>query len=191
MKRTKNPDFPPVLETPRLFLRPIRMSDAADIFDYASDPEVARYMSWDCHTSLSDTQAYIEFTTDAYRTGGHYDYAFESKETGRVIGAGGAFKDIAEGDTCAEIGYVLNRDFWGRGLVPEAMRVFVDYLFAVKNIHRVEAYHFLENEKSGRVMQKLGMTHEGTLVDKQYLKGRFITTKVYAVINPAHLRQEG
>ncbi len=178
---------PPAIRTERLVLRPFRMTDAADVFAYASDDEVSRYMTWETHRSIEDSLGYLRFTLDAYRSGNHYDYAIELAETGHVIGAGGAFRGIERDGRFAEIGYVLHRDYWGRGLMPEAMGAFVRFLFEAKDVHRVEAYHFEPNRKSGRVMQKIGMSYEGTCKDKYFVKGAYRTVCLYAVINPAHL----
>ncbi|MBP7402456.1 MAG: GNAT family N-acetyltransferase [Clostridia bacterium] len=178
--------FPPIIRTERLLLRPFRLDDAPDVFSYASDDEVSRYMTWDTHRSIEDSLAYIRYSLDAYAGGHHYDYAFELAETGRVIGGGGAFKDLEDSARFAEIGYVLHRDYWGRGLVPEAMSAFLRFLFEEKGIHRVEAYHFEENRKSGRVMEKIGMRYEGTHRDKYFVKGAYRTICTYAAINPAH-----
>ena len=60
---------PPVLETADLILRPVRMGDAKDIFSYASDPEVARYVMWEPHKSIADTREYIRYVRSLYRRG--------------------------------------------------------------------------------------------------------------------------
>lgn len=178
--------FPPLIRTERLLLRPMRLSDDADIFAYASDDEVTRFMIWPTHRSVDNTVQYINYTLEAYKARNHYDYAIELLETGHVIGAGGACKDLEPDAWLAEIGYVLNRAYWGKGYMPEAMGAFTRYLFENLDLHRVEAFHFIENEKSGRVMQKIGMACEGTQCDKYFIKGAYRTIRLYAMINPAH-----
>ncbi len=180
----KTPAFPPILATERLILRPIVPGDAEQIYEYASDPEVTRYLPWDTHRSLRDTWAYIRATQAAYRRGQHYDYAITLRQSGRLIGAGGCVRELTEESRCAEIGYVLNRSYWGRGIATEAMHAVLRFLFETKSIHRIEARHAVQNESSGRVLQKLGMRLEGTLQDKYFFKGRYWTVRQYAILNP-------
>lgn len=183
-KVTDKKSLPPVIETERLILRRVTRADEADIFAYASDPEATRFMLWETHKTREDTRAFIEYTLKEYETGRHWDYAFELKSEQRLIGTGGVFNKVDV--HCTEIGYIISREYWGRGLVPEAMGALTDYLFTRANVHRIEAKHFLENEKSGRVMQKLGMSYEGTLKDKLFARNAYQTVKLYAMINPAH-----
>ena len=76
----------PVLQTERLILRPLRRKDAADIFSYASDPEVTRYVLWDPHRSVSETRSYIRYILALYRRGLPSSWGVVHRETGRVIG---------------------------------------------------------------------------------------------------------
>lgn len=178
------PYFPPILTTERLILRPILARDADAVFEYASDPEVTRYLTWECHKSIRESRAYIRSIRKAYRDGSHYHYAITLKEDGTLIGAGGSIRDVQEGATCTEIGYVLNRKYWGQGYATEAMAAVLRFFFEEKGLHRVEGCHVVQNEASGRVLQKLGMSLEGTLQDKYYFKGRYWTVRLYAIINP-------
>lgn len=175
--------FPPIIETERLILRPRVITDAADIFEFASDPEVTKYVNFDTNTSIEETVQFLETCIKRYEAKELYDYAFVLKETGKVIGGGGAFNIDRFPHRC-EIGYVLNRKYWGQGFVPEAMKAVIDYLFRNRLVHRIESYHYIGNEKSGRVMQKIGMTYEGTQIDRFFVKGKYVSAKCYAIINP-------
>jgi ribosomal-protein-alanine N-acetyltransferase len=158
------------------------MEDAADVFEYAGDAETVEYMLFDRHTSIYDTVNFLSGRLAAYENGTSYDYAFVLKETGKMIGTGGVFnaKNLPHS---AEIGYILNKKYWGKGYAAEGMRAVIDFLFDTLRVHRVEAYHRKENPRSGRVMQKLGMTYEGTSVDAMFIKGEYRTIVRYAVIN--------
>jgi RimJ/RimL family protein N-acetyltransferase len=83
------------------------------------------------------------------------------KEDGTVIGSISAVK-LDENINAAEIGYCLGRAYWGRGIMPEALRAVMDYLFDEAEVNRIAAYHDVNNPRSGRVMQKAGMQYEGT-----------------------------
>jgi ribosomal-protein-alanine N-acetyltransferase len=138
---------------------------------------------FDSHTSIYDAINFIGGEQAKYENKKCLDYAFVLKGTGKVIGSGGVF-DFKDFPHNAEIGYILNKEYWGKGYAVEGMKAIFDYLFNVLHIHRIEAYHFAENTMSGRVMQKLGMTYEGTQIDALFLKGRYWTIKLYVIINP-------
>ena len=172
---------PPTIETERLILRPFKLEDAQDIFAYASDEENTRYMIWERHQTIDDTLIFLNLELANYEKGNCYDYAFVLKETGRLIGSGGCMS--ANAPHCAEIGYIIDKKYWGRGLVPEAMSALIGYFTRELKIKRIEAKHFCGNEKSGRVMEKLGMQYEGTLRQKVFAQGRYWDVKQYSLIN--------
>lgn len=173
------------IETQRLILRRIGSQDAQDIFEYASDEQTTQFMLFNKHTTIDDTISFIKFMLNKYELNECLDFAFVLKETGKVIGTGGAanLKDIPHS---VEIGYILNKKYWGQGLVVEAMQAVMKYLFGVLNVHRIYANHFINNTNSGKVMTKLGMSYEGTSIDSLFVRGKYITTNNYAVINPNH-----
>jgi ribosomal-protein-alanine N-acetyltransferase len=177
-------DFMPILETERLILRPFKVEDAGDVFEYASDSETAKYMNFDAYTSIYDAINFIGGLQTKYENKKCLDYAFVLKETGKVIGGGRGVFDSEDSPHKVGIGYIINKKYWGNGYTVEGMKAIFDRLFNVLHIHRIEAYHFAENTTSGRVMQKLGMTYEGTQVDAVFLKGRYWTIKLYGIINP-------
>ena len=172
---------PPTIETERLILRPFKIEDAKDIFAYASDGENTRYMMFERHKSVDDALTFINSELKNYEKGNCYDYAFVLKETGGVIGSGGSM--AVNIPHSAEIGYIINKKYWCRGLVPEAMSALVDYFTKELKIKRIEGKHFVGNDKSGRVMEKLGMQYEGTMRQKVSAQGRYWDVKQYALIN--------
>ncbi len=150
------------LETGRLVLRRFTVGDAEDMYrNWASDPEVTRYLTWPCHASPEATAELLTAWVEKYTEGDYFNWAIESKETGAVIGNISVVK-LDETVDSAEIGYCLGRAFWGRGIMPEALRAVIDYMFDVAEVNRLAAYHDVNNPNSGRVMQKAGMKYEGT-----------------------------
>ncbi|MDR1905853.1 MAG: GNAT family N-acetyltransferase [Clostridiales bacterium] len=176
--------FPPALETERLRLRPMELSDAADIFEYASDEENVRDMLFDAHANIYDTINFLSGERIKYDNKACYDYAIILKDTGKLIGTGGVF-EADKLPHSANIGYILNKKYWGKGYATEAMTAVVNFCFNVLRVRRVEAWHIAENEKSGIVMKKLGMVYEGTKVDGLYLKGAYRTMVMYGLIRDA------
>lgn len=171
----------PTFETERLILRKLTMDDAEDIFAYASDPEVSKFVPWDTHSSVDDSKAFIRFTLDRYESDEAGEWGIILKETGRLIGCTGLpWTDMK--NRRAEIGYVLARPYWGNGYMPEAVERVLKFAFEEMDINRMECCHFLPNEKSGRVMRKAGMTYEGTARDRVLVKGRFWDVAQYAIL---------
>ncbi len=149
------------LETHRLILRRYRPEDAEDMFsNWPSDPEVTKFLTWPTHTNVDVTRYVLNDWISHYDDGGFFNWAIELKETGSVIGNIAAVKVFEEAEA-AEIGYCMGRAFWGRGIMPEALRAVMDYLFDTVGLNRIEAHHDVNNPKSGRVMEKAGMKREG------------------------------
>ena len=149
------------LDTCRLILRPFTETDTEDVFNnWASDPQVTQYLTWPAHPNADVTRKVVADWVSGYADGGNFNWAIEWKETGRVIG-GISVVRLEEATDEAEIGYCLGRAFWGRGIMPEALRAVMDYLFDTAEINRISAGHDVNNTKSGRVMEKAGMKKEG------------------------------
>ena len=151
------------IETHRLVLRQYRIEDAEEMFNnWASDPEVTRFLTWPAHADVSVSRKVINSWIPCYADGGYFNWVIEWKESGRTIGNIAVVK-LNEETESADIGYCLGRAFWGRGIMPEALRAVMDYLFDVVGINRIAACHDVRNPKSGRVMEKAGMKREGIL----------------------------
>ena len=172
----------PVLETKRLLLRPRTMADKDDIFEYASDPEITRYVIWPTHRSIEDTIAFLESSSKNLANRESIGFAIEWKENGKLIGDC-AFHHIEPKHHRAKIGYVLNRNYWGKGFMTEAVRELIHFAFEEMGLHRVAATCDFENIRSGHVMERCGMTLEGILRDSELRHGKFVTTKTYAILN--------
>ena len=171
----------PELETQRLLLRPMKVCDSADMFAYAKDPEVTRYLLWRPHADVGYTRRYLEYLGGRYRIGAHYEWALIHRETGRMIGTCG-FAKIDTAHNCAELGYVLNPAFRGQELILEAARCVIRFGFSVLGLHRIEARYMVENVASRRVMDKLGMTFEGVQRGAMLVKGSYRDIGVCAML---------
>lgn len=171
----------PLLATNRLILRKFTVEDAMDVFEYAREPEVARYVTWDAHKSIGDSINFINWTLDRYDSDEAGEWAIEYRETGRIIGGMG-FVQIDTVNSCGAIGYVLSKEYWGKGLMTEAVKRLIRFGFEEMGLNRIEAVHIPENVASGKVMQKAGMFYEGLLKQKMYAKGRYWDVKQYAAV---------
>ena len=147
------------LKTERLLLRPFQLKDVDDVFEYARDPEWARYLP---HLRLPYTRRDAEeFVADRVldRSETHSLWAIVLEE--KVVGGIGL--PIDERRRIAELGYSLARQHWGEGIMPEAARAMVDWGFEEHRLAKVYSFSDSRNTRSLRVMEKLGMTREGVL----------------------------
>lgn len=171
----------PTLTTPRLILRKARMRDAADIYAYAQDEEVARHVFWEPHRSLRDSRAYVRYLKGLSAAGEPSSYVMELKETGKVIGTVG-FVDCREEHAEAEIGYSMGKAYWNRGLMTEAVGELLRMCFEDMGLHRVCAKHETDNPASGRVLEKCGMRCEGVMRGAVWNKGRYADVALWAIL---------
>ncbi|MBQ8130661.1 MAG: GNAT family N-acetyltransferase [Clostridia bacterium] len=174
--------FPmPRLETPRLILRRITMKDAADIFRYSQDEEVARHVLWSAQKNLREAKEFCRFQQRRYRSDEPSSWGIILADTGRLVGTIGYMEYNADNAT-VEVGYSLARELWNRGYMTEALACVIGYTFETMDVNRIEAQHELENPASGRVMEKCGMRREGVLRQRLYNKGRYVDVALYAIL---------
>lgn len=171
----------PMINTERLILRPMRISDAEDMFDYARRQEVTTFLLWSPHPTKSYTEDYLRYLQGRYALGEFYDWAVIEKSSGKMIGTCG-FTRIDFPHDAAEIGYVLNPDFHGLGYATEAANRVLRFGFEVLNLHRIEAKFMRGNDASLHVMEKLGMQFEGYRRDGMFVKGSYRTIGICAIL---------
>ena len=171
----------PQLETERLILRKIKQSDAGDMFSYASLSCVTRYLSWSEHPDILHTKRYLAYLDTQYRAGRFFDFAIVDRASGRMIGTIG-FVSFDETNAAAEAGYVLHPDFWGKGVMTEALSRLIRFGFEELSLHRIEASFMPANAASRRVMEKCGMTFEGIRRGARFVKGAYIDVGTCAIL---------
>ena len=170
----------PTLVTPRLTLRKLSPADDRDMFEYASQPLVTQYLLWYPHEDVGQTRRYLEALQTSYKHGEFYDWALVHTDTGKMIGTCG-YTSFDHEHRRAEVGYVLNPLYWGKGFAREAVLAVTEFAFRELDMNRVEA-HFIEgNARSRRVMERCGMTHEGMLQQYMFIKGDYRNIGICAV----------
>ncbi|HYO50041.1 MAG TPA: GNAT family protein [Chloroflexia bacterium] len=174
----------PTLETVRLLLRKVTPDDAQDVFEYAIDPEVARYTTWEPHQSIEDSRLFVARLMEGYAAGKVTTWGMVHKADSKLIGMCG-FAEWIPYHARAEVGYAMSRKYWGQGLMTEAVRAVIAFGFETMRLNRVEARCLVENVGSARVMEKAGMRFEGILRQHMYAKGTYDDLKMYSI-----LRQE-
>lgn len=171
----------PELETERLRLRKLGTKDIGDVFSYAKDPEVARYMPWEYHRTIDDSAKFVRSALDAYRRGQPASWGIVLKEEARLVGSAG-FNSWNVKHSRAEFGYVLAKPHWGKGLTTEVTEELIRFGFEEMRLNRLQARAVTENIASWRVMEKAGMTYEGTQRKSRFEKGRFVDFRIYAIL---------
>ncbi len=155
-----------ILETERLILRPWTEEDAGDLYCYASHPDVGPMAGWPVHTSVENSREIIRGVLSEPET-----YAVVLKETGQAVGSigimRGEYSNIGLPDTEGEIGYWIGVPFWGRGLIPEAVREMLRHGFQDLNLDKIWCMYFEGNVKSKRVQEKCGFQFQYRREDRE------------------------
>ncbi|MBM7785629.1 GNAT family N-acetyltransferase [Tenggerimyces flavus] len=148
----------PTLRTERLVLRELRGSDAEDLFAVRSDPYVQRYNSVP-HTDVSESAEMIERLTELFAKHEWIHWGVALRENDKLIGLYSLGWN--EGHRRAEIGYDLNRAYWGKRLASEALGAMLAFAFDVLEVNRLEAQTIADNHESTRLLRKFGFQLEG------------------------------
>lgn len=168
------------IKTERLLLRPFRKEDYKDIFVYASNPEVTKYLSYSPHRSLKDSEKIVKTWIKGYKKNTAYNWAIVYD--GKVIGN---INVCGQDDRCFEcgLGWQIDIAYWNKGIMTEAAGAVVEYLFNKVGYQRIYSAHDSRNIGSGRVMQKIGMIHEGTMRQYYYNNdGTIGDREIYAIL---------
>ena len=147
-----------IVETERLILRPFKHSDLSDLYEYASVEGVGEMAGWMHHKNAEESQTVLERFISNDRT-----FAIVFKENNKVIGSlgierYGMEKSLSEffNYTGSELGFVLSKDYWGKGIMPEALMAVIDHLFNVLDLDFLTCGHYDFNIRSKRVQEKCG-----------------------------------
>lgn len=147
------------LRTKRLRLRPWREEDLQDFYNYASVPGVGEMAGWKHHKDLEESERILRLFIDEKKT---LALDFEGTAIGSIGIERYNEEDYPEMHSAMgrELGYVLSKDYWGKGLMVEAAQAVIDYLFQEELLEFIVVGHFAENEQSKRVIKKLGFTYK-------------------------------
>ena len=163
-----------ILQTPRLVLRAWDVSDLDDFYLYASNPKVGPMAGWMPHKSQEDSRKILDSFIKHHRC-----LALVYRETGRAIGSlevkAYPEEDFPELENyrCRELGFVLAADYWGQGLMPEALEAVMMYLFNEILLDCILCGHFLWNKRSARVQEKLGFKPYRLLCNRLMPSGHY------------------
>ncbi len=170
----------PIITTDRLVLRKIVPEDLYDMYEYACEPEVSRFLLWSPHLNIMETRGHIEYLQKQYRKSCCTDWGVALKTNNKLIGTCG-FSTVDFHNNKAEIGYVLSNKYRGRGYMREAVRAVMDVGFNRLGLNRIEARILEGNVSSEKLAESVGMSKEGTLRRALFIKGVYKTFSYYAI----------
>jgi ribosomal-protein-alanine N-acetyltransferase len=171
----------PTIRTERLILRPLTLADAQAVHRLAGDRAIA-------DTTLLVPHPYPKEAADVFITGVTNDwvdkksavFAITLQNTGELRGTIGLV--LEQKHARAEMGYWVGVPFWGQGICTEAAQRLLQFGFETLELNKIQAHHFSRNPASGRVMQKLGMKHEGHLRQHVRKWDRFEDLELYGIL---------
>lgn len=169
------------IETRRLILRRFKVEDAQSMYDnWASDPEVTKYLTWQPHVSAEATAELLEDWEGSYEQGSYYNWAIVLKELGEPIGS---ISVVEQKDDLkkAHIGYCIGKKWWRQGIMTEALGAVIRYLFS-EGYQRIDSRHDPRNPHSGDVMKKCGMQYEGTLRNYDWNNQGYCDACFYSIL---------
>ncbi len=178
------------LETDRLILRDWQLTDLEDLYTYAKEEGVGEWAGWPHHTDKGVSEKILKGFIEQGDV-----YALEYKETGHVIGSLGIHAKTMDqsykAEVQREIGYVMSKDYWGKGLMSEAVAAAITYAFETMGVDVLWCGYFTDNERSRRVVEKSGFSYYGEgvyeahLLEKSFSMKQYILTKeMYASSKP-------
>ncbi|MFP5452913.1 GNAT family N-acetyltransferase [Parvimonas sp. G1604] len=172
------------MQSERLIFRNFNLEDIDDVFEFANDEETCKFVTWDKHKNILETEKVIK---EYYMTN-KLCFAIIEKISNKCIGCFEYRADLKNNSLL--IGYVLNKKYWNKGYMTETLEFMLDYAFKTLKVNRVSATHIRENLASGKVMEKCGLEIEGIFEDVEFLKGRYITLVYRAILRKNYLKGE-
>lgn len=172
--------FDKILNSKRLKLRRIKKEDVVDIFEYTSNPNVTKFLSWLPHKNLDQTKKFVKNTLADYDdNNSRYTWGIELKESNKLIGVISIF-EISYISKRVEISYILNPNFQGRGYMNEAIKCLVNFVFHEIQFIRVQAKCTNINLPSRRLLEKIDMKLEGELKSYWFIKNKYYNVLIFS-----------
>ena len=169
------------LNTQRLHLRRMEISDAHRLFNIWSDPDVTKFMNISSFTHEAEAKEIIELLEELAQAGEAIRFSMIELKSNEIIGTCG-FNSIDFEHAKAEIGYDIAKAYWGKGYAPEGISALLHYGFETLELNRIEAKVEPANVNSIKVLQKFNFTFEGTLRQYEKSKGNFVDINMYSLL---------
>lgn len=177
-------EIQPILHSRRLLLRPFGLADAKDVQRLAGDKRIAATTSNIPHPYPDGAaEQWIGGHQDAFARKATITFAITNRESGQLIGAVG-LTNISLRHACAEVVYWVGVEYWSQGYCSEATQTIIEYASQSLGVSRIVARCFSRNRASARVMEKVGMRHEGTLPLHMEKWGQYEDVLLYGMCLP-------
>lgn len=173
----------PTLVTERLVLRKIQNNDDIEIFRLRSDDRIMKFLDRPKAKSIDDARILINKINDELENNKGITWAITLKNNPKLIGTIGYWNILIE-HFRGELGYLLNFDYQGKGVMQEALSKVLDYGFKIMELHSIEANVNPGNLASIRLLERNDFIREGFFKENYYYDGRFLDTAIYSLINP-------
>lgn len=171
----------PIIETERLILKEVTPEDANDMYKYLSDKDVVKHMGLEPYESPNDVLSEIRWYKSILEEGTGIRWGITQKNIGVVIGSCG-FLNMHPKHYRAEIGFELNKEYWGQGIAGEALEAVIKYGYKHFEVERIEALIDPANLSSQKLVENQGFKREGLLRHYEYTCGKFDDLYMYAII---------
>jgi len=161
-----------VLAGENIYFKPISINDAGDMHSYVSDEIVSRFIGWRLMNTIAETREHIGKMIKRELEGTYLYASIVHKSTNKIIGTSMIFNFNQEANH-AEIGYVIHRDYWGKGYGTEVVSLLNNFAFSTLKLHKLHAIVVDANIGSSRILEKNGFELEGRLKDYYFIDGEY------------------
>ena len=173
----------PHIETERMLFRQIQPADAPQLLELRSSEVVMQYIDKERLKTLEEIAALIERIVNDSKNGDGITWGVYLKEQPEIlIGSIGLWR-IIKPHYRAEIGYMIHPDFWGKGLMKEAVRRVIDFGFNDIKLHSIEAHINPSNAASAALLESTGFVREAYFKEDYFFRGKFLDSAIYSLLN--------
>lgn len=169
------------IETERVRLRHLEESDTDSLFEIFSNEEAMRFWSWVPYKERAQAETLLAEIHENFQQKSHFQWGIALRSDDKVIGTTTLFR-FDEQSRRAELGYILNRRFWGKGFVSEALSALFDFAFEKFDLNRLEAEIEPRNTASVKTVERLGFQKEGYMRERWIVDGEVQDTLFYGLL---------
>ena len=169
------------LETNRLLLRRVSVNDVAEVMELRGDKETMKYIPRPLVTNEDEALEHIKMIDDKIESNIGINWAITVKGSPKLIGIIGHYRIQPENHRC-EIGYMILKEYWGKGIISEAIDVVLKYGFEDLNMHSIEAVIDPDNVASEKVLLKNNFVKEAHILENELYDGKFWDTVIYSIL---------
>ena len=180
----------PIIETKNYLLRPARLNDAEDMFEYYKQSKVVEYLPMSSQKTVSDTRSFIKsFFIDNYNHGKIGHFAVVDKSNNKVIGNIG-LNNVYKSDTEGEIGICINPIYWGHDIATELGKEVIKFAFTSTNIKRIVANTYENNKRTSKSLKHLNLKYYKTYNKKivKRMKITYVKCDSYRILKSEYIK---